>query len=80
MRQSEESRAIYRQIKELMGKPQQLFTQIDVPSSSLCNSPTEHTTLTLQMNWKITYWPATVGISYNLWKLHLSQILFYIMQ
>jgi hypothetical protein len=40
---------MYRHIKELLGNPQPLFTQVDTPSAPPpCNSTTEQTTFTLQ--------------------------------
>jgi len=71
---------MYRHIKELLGNPQPLFTQVDTPSAPPpAIQLLSRRLLPYNMNWSITYWPATVGIPYSLWKLYFSQILFYIM-
>lgn len=47
--QSEESRWIYKNIKEIMGKQRSVFTQVDVPSDTK-NPSSHHTTLTSKLD------------------------------
>jgi hypothetical protein len=47
--QSEESRWIYKNIKEIMGKQRSVFTQVDVPSDTK-NPSSQHTTLTSKLD------------------------------
>jgi len=49
IKRSEESRRIYHNIKELLGKQQQIFTQVDILNPSIENNH-PHTTLTQQLD------------------------------